>query len=142
MFRKFLEKDLKGIFEAERVEFSNSLGEVGQELGCLFVVIDSEGVKNNFREGENYFSVVGTLEFIQNQSQTSFGFFNQRMSLTKYEAAGNLRLLNRESNESLNGDSEILLVKKSQKFSYRITIPYNKPLGEIEEFEIASLSTT
>jgi len=141
MFKKFLEKDLKAIFEAERVEFSNSIGEVGQELGCLFVVIDPEGVKNNFREGENYFSVVGTLEFIQDQSQTSFGFFNQRMSLTKYEAAGNLRLLNRESNESLTGDSEILLVKKSQKFSYRIAIPYNPPIGEIEGFEITSIST-
>lgn len=140
MFRKFLEKDLKAIFEAERVEFANSIGEVGQELGCIFVVIDPEGVKNNFREGENYFSVVGTLEFIQDESQTSFGFFNQRMALTKYEAAGNLRLLNRESNESLSNESSILLVKKSQKFSYRIAIPYNPPIGEIEELEIGTLS--
>ncbi len=142
MFKKFLEKDLKAIFEADRVEFSNSITDYGEELGCLFVVIDPEGVKNNFREGENYFSVVGTLEFIQDQSQTSFGFFNQRMALTKYEAAGNLRLLNRESNESLGGDSAILLVKKSQKFSYRIAIPYNPPLGDIEELVIASISTT
>lgn len=141
MFKKFLEKDLKAIFEADRVEFSNSIGDYGQELGCLFVVIDPEGVKNNFRESENYFSVVGTLEFIQDQSQTSFGFFNQRMALTKYEAAGDLKLFNRESNESLTGDSEILLVKKSQKFSYRIAIPYNPPIGEIEELEIGSLST-
>jgi hypothetical protein len=140
MFRKFLEKDLKAIFEADRVEFSNSIGDFGQELGCLFVVIDPEGVKNNFREGENYFSVVGTLEFIQDESQTSFGFFNQRMALTKYEAAGNLRLLNRESNESLSNESAILLVKKSQKFSYRIAIPYNPPIGEIEELEIGTLS--
>jgi len=142
VFRKFLEKDVAAIFEKERVDFSNSSLPEGQELDCLFVVIDQDGVKNNFREGENYFSVVGSLEIIEDQTLTAFGFFNQRMALSKYETAGTLRLLGRESNEPMASDSARILVKKSQKFSYRIAILYNTPIGEIEEFEIASLSTT
>jgi hypothetical protein len=133
MFRKFLEKDLKAIFEKERVDFSNSLVNEGQELDCLFVVIDQDGVKNNFRTGENYFSVVGTLEIIEDQKLTAFGFYNQRMSLSKYETKGKLILLGRESNESLGSDLGRILIKKSQKFSYRIAIPYNPALGEIDE---------
>jgi len=140
MFREFLKKDLAAIFEIKQVDFSNSLPEFGQELGCLFVVIDQDGVKNNFREGENYFSVVGTLELIQDQTQTNFGFFNQRMALSKYQSKGTLRLIERESNEPLSAigsnDADRLLVKKSQKFSYRISIPYNPAIGEIESVEM------
>lgn len=135
MFREFLKKDLIAIFEKKRVDFSNSIVEYGQELGCLFVVIDQDGVKNNFRDGENYFSVVGTLEFIDDSTQTSFGFYNQRMTLSKYEFINRLKLLGRESNEPLNSESERLLIKKSQKFSYRISISYNKPIGNIESLE-------
>lgn len=141
MFKKFLEKDLKAIFEKERVDFSNSIGHFGSELGVLFVVIDQDGVKNNFRTGENYFSVVGTLEFIDDDTQTNFGFFNQRMSLTKYESKGKLYLLGRESNEALNvAESDRILVKKSQKFLYQISIPYNPAIGNIESVDLV-LST-
>lgn len=137
MFKEFLEKDLKAIFEKERVDFSNALSHFGSELGVLFAIIDQDGVKNNFRDGENYFSIMGTLEFMDDATQTSFGYFSQRMALSKYEAAGNLKLIGRESSESLNNaDSDRLLVRKSQKFSYRISIPYNKPLGNIESLEL------
>ena len=137
MFREFLKKDLKAIFEKKRVDFSNSLPEFGQEMDCLFVVIDQDGVKNNFREGENYFRVVGTMEIIEDQTQTNFGFFNQRMALSKYESEGKIKLLGRESNEPLNSETERLLVKKSQKFMYQISIPYNPPIGEIEEVDFS-----
>lgn len=140
MFREFLEKDLAAIFEKERVNFLNSLPPYGSELGILFVIVDEDGIKNNFRTGENYFSVVGTIEFLDDATQTSFGFFNQRMALSKYKTAGNFRLLGRESNESLSGDGGIILIKKSQKFSYRIAIPYNPAIGEIESLEL-QLST-
>jgi hypothetical protein len=140
MFKKFLEKDLTAIFERERVDFSNSLTDFGQELDCLFVVIDQDGVKNNFRDGENYFSVVGTIEIIDDQTLTGFGFFNQRMALSRYQSEGKLILLDRESNEPMASDSARILVKKSQKFSYRIAIPYNPPIGEIEELEIGEIN--
>jgi hypothetical protein len=133
MFRKFLEKDLTAIFERERVDFSNSLVEFGQELDCLFVVIDQDGVKNHFRTGENYFSVVGTIELLEDETLTNFGFFSQRMALSQYKPDGKFILLGRESNESLANESERILVKKSQKFSYRISIPYNPAIGEIEQ---------
>jgi len=136
MFREFLKKDLIGIFEKSEVEFSNSLVEVGQEANCLFVVIDQDGVKNNFRSGENYFSVTGTLEFIQDSTETNFGYFNQRMALSQFETEGKFILIGRESNEPLNSETERLLVKKSQKFSYRISIPYNAALGQIEDLEL------
>lgn len=133
MFRKYLEKDLEGIFEKE-VEFSNSLLKFGSELGVIFVVLDQDGIKNNFREGENYFSVLGSVEIVNDAKQTNFGFFNQRKSLNKFEAFGEFRLLGRESNESIsNSDSERILIKKSQRFNYRISIPYNKSIGDIEE---------
>ena len=133
MFREFLKKDLAAIFEKDEVEFSNALSHFESELGLLYIIIDQDGVKNNFREGENYFSVVGTLEFLDDQAQTSFGFFSQRMALSKYKPTGTLRLLDRESSESLSySDSDRILIKKSQKFSYRISIPYNPPIGEIE----------
>jgi len=135
MFREFLKKDLMAIFEKESVDFSNSIVEYGQELGCLFVVIDQDGIKNNFRDGENYFSVVGTIEFIEDSTQTSFGFYSQRMALSKYEFKNRFKLLGRESNEPLNSESERILIKKSQKFIYRISIPYNAPIGNIEELE-------
>lgn len=140
MFRKFLEKDLAGIFETKRVDFSNSLLEFGQELDCLFVVIDQDGVKNHFRTGENYFSVTGTIELIQDSTQTGFGFFNQRMALSQFETKGDFKLIGRESNEPLDSETERLLIKKSQKFMYRISIPYNPAIGEIEDFEISSLN--
>tara|TARA_R110000851_G_scaffold184676_3_gene334042 strand:- start:415 stop:840 length:426 start_codon:yes stop_codon:yes gene_type:complete len=140
MFREFLEKDLAAIFEKERINFLNSLPSFGSELGVLFVIVDEDGIKNNFRTGENYFSVVGTIEFLDDATQTSFGFFNQRMALSKYKTAGNFRLLGRESNESLSGDGGIILVKKSQKFSYRIATPYNPAIGEIEGL-ITNLNT-
>ena len=140
MFRKFLEKDLQGIFETKAVDFSNSLPDFGQELGCLFVIIDQDGVKNNFRQGENYFSVIGTIELIQDLRQTSFGFFSQRVALTKFETKGDLKLIGRESNDPLGGESERILIKKSQKFIYRIAIPYNPAIGEIEGFEISTIN--
>lgn len=136
MFREFLKKDLIGIFEKSEVDFSNTFPEFGQELNCLFVIIDQDGVKNNFRDGENYFSVSGTIEFIQDSTQTNFGFFNQRMALTQFETKGTFRLIGRESNEPLNSESGRILVKKSQKFSYRISIAYNKPIGQIESLDV------
>ena len=133
MFRKSLEKDLGAIFEKERVSFSNDLAHFESELGTLFVVIDQNGVKNNFRDSESYFKVTGTLEFIDDKDSTDFGFFSQRMILSKYQAAGKLYLVDRESSESLNKeDSDVILVKKSQKFLYLISIPCNEPIGEIE----------
>jgi len=80
------------------------------------------------------------LEIIEDQTQTNFGFFAQRMALSKYKTEGNFRLLDRESNEPLNSETERLLVKKSQKFSYRIAIPYNPPIGEIEELQIGEIT--
>lgn len=136
MFREFMQKDLLGIFEKQRVDFSSSLANLGSELGTLFVVIDQDGIKNSFREGENYFSVVGTIEFLEDKTQTSFGFFSQRMALSKYEAKGKFVLLGRESNEAVNSEAGRTLINKSQKFSYRIAIPYNKPLGEIESLTL------
>jgi len=140
MFREFLKKDLTGIFEKSEVDFSNSLIEAGQEANCLFVVIDQDGVKNNFRNGENYFSVIGTLEFIQDSTETNFGYFNQRMALSQFETKGKFILIGRESNEPLSQETKRLLVKKSQKFSYRIAIPYNPSIGEIEELEIGTIT--
>jgi hypothetical protein len=140
MFKEFLKKDLMALFETESIDFANSIGDFGSELGCMLVVIDQEGVKNNFRDGENYFSVIGTLEYFQDQTQTNFGFFNQRIFLSKYKTKGKFRLIGRESNEEVsndpNGDSMRLLVKKSQKFNYRISIPYNAPIGDIESLEL------
>jgi len=139
VFREFLKKDLIAIFEKEEVDFLNSLAHFGSELGCLFVVIDQDGVKNNFRDGENYFSIVGTVEFLEDQTQTGFGFFSQRMALSQYKSKGDFKLLGRESNEPIandsNHDSDRIVIKKSQKFSYRISIPYNKPIGNIEGLE-------
>jgi len=135
MFKEFLKKDLAAIFEKEEVDFLNSSGN-NQENSCLFVVLDQDGVKNNFRSGENYFSVTGTLEVIEDQTLTSFGFFNKRMALSKYESSGVLRLLGRESSEPTSSETQRILVKKSQKFNYRISIPYNPAIGEIEELEI------
>ena len=140
MFKKFLEKDLFGIFEIANISFENAVANFGEELGCLLVAVDQDGVKSNFREGENYFSVIGTIEYLQDQTQTNFGFFAQRMAMSKFKTKGTFRLLDRESNEPLgndpNNDSKRLIVKKSQKFSYRISIPYNKPIGEIESVEM------
>lgn len=140
MFKEYLKKDLKAIFETKSVDFANAVSNFGSELGCLLVVIDQEGVKNNFQDGENYFSVVGSIEYLQDQTQTNFGFFSQRMALSKYKTAGTFRLINRESNEPLgndpNNDSVRLIVKKSQKFSYRISIPFNAPIGDISGLEL------
>lgn len=137
MFRNFLKKDLTAIFDTENVDFSNNVSNFGQELGCILVAIDQDGVKNNFRDGENYFSVVGRIEYMQDQTETNFGFFSQRLALSKFKTKGNFRLLDRESNESLNEDESLrLIVKKSQKFSYRISIPYNEPIGSIEELNL------
>lgn len=139
MFKEFLKKDFNGVFERE-VDFSNALSHFGSELKVLMIIIDQDGIKNNFRDGENYFSVIGTMEIVDDAKQTNFGFFNQRMALSKFETAGKITLLGRESNEPLNNpDSDRLLVKKSQKFNYRISIPYNKPIGEIEELEIETI---
>lgn len=132
MFREFLKKDLIGIFEKEEVDFSNSPSHLESELGVIFVVIDPDGVKNHFRNGENYFSVIGKIEFLDDATHTSFGFFSQRMALSKYESVGNFRLIGRESNDSVSDEGERLLVKKSHDFSYRISIPYNKSIGYIE----------
>ena len=140
MFKKYLEKDLIGIFEKKRVDFSNSLTNLGAELETLFVVIDEEGIKNNFREGENYFSVVGAIEFLADKTQTAFGFFNQRMALSKFETAGQFRLLGRESNEATQNEAGMILTKKSQKFSYRIAIPFNPAIGEIESLDLTSIT--
>ncbi len=140
MFREFLKKDLKAIFEAKSVDFANAVANFGGELGCILVVVDQDGVKNNFREGESYFSVIGTIEYLQDQTQTNFGFFSQRMAMSNYKTKGTFRLLDRESNEPLgndpNSDAVRLVVKKSQKFSYRISIPYNKPIGNIESVDM------
>lgn len=136
MFQKFLEKDLKAIFEKERVQFSNSSTHFGSELNTLFVIIEQDGIKNNFRDGENYFSINGSIEFLEDVKNTEFGFFNQRVSLSKYESAGNLMLLGRESNEQTNAESERLLISKSQSFLYKISIPYNPAIGEIEELTL------
>lgn len=140
MFRKFLEQDLIAIFEKEQVDFSNNPAHFQSELDVLFVLIDPDGVKNNCREGENYFSVIGTLEFVEDKTQTNFGFFNQRMMLSRFKPAGTLRLLGREGSETLANDqeqvSDRILIKKSQKFSYRISIPFNKPIGDIEGLEL------
>ena len=62
MFKEYLKKDLKAIFETKSVDFANAVSNFGSELGCLLVVIDQEGVKNNFQDGENYFAVVGSIE--------------------------------------------------------------------------------
>jgi hypothetical protein len=133
MFREFLKKDIQAIFEIDQVDFANEASNFGQELGCILIVIDQDGVKNNFRQGENYFFVVGRIEYLQDQTQTNFGFFSQRLALSKFKTKGAFRLLDREGNEALNSDDSLrLLVKKSQKFSYRISIPYNAPIGEIE----------
>lgn len=139
MFRKFLKKDLQAIFEIENVDFSNSLSHFESELQLLNVVIDQDGIKNNFRTGENYFSVDGTLEYLCDQTQTGFGFFTQRMNLSLYQSKGDLKLIGRESNEPISNDSDLisdrLIIKKSQKFCYRISIPYNPAAGKIEVFE-------
>jgi hypothetical protein len=136
MFKEFLKKDLIAIFETESVDFANGVGNFGSELGCLLVVLDQDGIKSNFRDGESYFSVVGTLEYVQDQTQTKFGFFNERIFLSKFETKGKFKLLDRESNEAIandpNNDAMRLLVKKSQKFNYRISIPFNEPIGDIE----------
>jgi hypothetical protein len=142
MIREILKKDLAGIFQISRIDFSNSLIDGEQELDNLFVIIDQDGIKNNFRQGENYFALTGTLEIINDQTVTDFGYFSQRKALTKFEARGKLQLIGRESNEPLETGTERLLIKKSQKFIYRVSIPYNKPIGEIEEFEIGNFSTT
>jgi hypothetical protein len=139
MFREFLKKDLIAIFEIQQVDFSNSLAHFESELQILNVVIDPEGVKNNFRDGENYFAVDGTIEYLSDQTQTNFGFFNQRMILSQYKSKGDFKLIGRESNDQLANDSELvsdrLIIKKSQKFCYRISIPFNKPIADIEGFE-------
>lgn len=141
MFKEFLKKDLKAIFETKSVDFANAISNFGAELGCLLIVIDQDGVKNNFRDGENYFAVSGSIEYLQDQTQTNFGFFSQRMILNRYKTKGDFKLIGRESNEPLgndpSNDSNRLIVKKSQKFSYRISIPYNKPIGEIEGLELS-----
>ena len=136
MFRDFLIKDLIAIFEKERVDFSSALANLGSELGVLFVVLEQDGMKNSFREGENYFSVTGNIEFLDDTTQTSFGFFSQRMALTKYKSSGKFILLDRESNEAINSEAGRILIKKSQRFNYKISIPYNPPLGEIESLRL------
>jgi hypothetical protein len=145
MFKEFLKKDLIAIFETESVDFANAVANFGSELGCILIVIDQDGVKNNFRDGENYFSVIGTLEYLQEQKETNFGFFTQRIFLSKYKTKGKFKLLDRESNEAIandaNNDSMRLLVKKSQKFNYRISIPYNAPLGNIANLELQTSLT-
>lgn len=140
MFREFLKKDLIGIFETKSVDFANAISNFGAELGCLLIVIDQDGVKNNFRDGENYFAVSGTIEYLQDQTQTNFGFFYQRINLNRFKTKGDFKLIGRESNEPLgndpSNDSIRLIVKKTQKFSYRISIPYNKPIGNIEGLDL------
>jgi hypothetical protein len=145
MFKQFLKKDLQALFETESVDFANGVGNFGSELGCLLVVLDQDGIKSNFRDGESYFSVVGTLEYVQDQTQTKFGFFNERIFLSKFETKGKFKLLDRESNEAIandpNNDAMRLLVKKSQKFNYRISIPFNPPIGDIESVEFQTSLT-
>tara|TARA_R110000787_G_scaffold130064_4_gene241993 strand:- start:1003 stop:1428 length:426 start_codon:yes stop_codon:yes gene_type:complete len=136
MFREYLKKDLLGIFEKERVNFTSALSNLGSELGAIFVLIEQDGVKNSFRTGENYFSVTGSIEFLVDKTQTVFGFFSQRMALSRYETAGKFILLDRESNESINFGVGRILIKKSQRFSYRVAIPYNKAPGNITELEL------
>ncbi len=47
MFKEYLKKDLKAIFETKSVDFANAVSNFGSELGCLFVVIDQE--QRNFQ---------------------------------------------------------------------------------------------
>lgn len=144
MFREYLKKDLFGIFGIEQIDFANNPAHFGSELKTLFVVLDQDGIKNNVRQGENYFAVTGTLEFVQDKTQTNFGFFSQRKALSNFKTKGTLYLLNGESNDTLASDSDQvsdrILVKKSQKFSYRIAIPFNPAIGEIEDYENGQVS--
>ncbi len=139
MFKKYLKKDLFGIFEIEEIDFANNPAHFGSELKTLFVVVDQDGIKTNVRQGEIYFSVTGTIEFMQDQTQTNFGFFAQRMALTQFKTKGTFRLLEREDNQTLandnNNDANRILVKKSQKFSYRISIPFNPAIGNISGYK-------
>jgi hypothetical protein len=144
MFRKYLKKDLFGIFEIEQIDFANTPAHFNSELKMLSVVVDQDGIRTIPRQGEIYFSVVGTIEFVQDQTQTNFGFFAQRMMLSQFKTKGTFRLLDKESNETLasdsNNDADRILVKKSQKFSYRISIPFNPAIGEIEDYENGQVS--
>lgn len=144
MFKKYLKKDLFGIFEIGQIDFANNPAHFGSELKTLLVVVDQDGIRTIPRQGEIYFSVTGTIEFVQDQTQTSFGFFAQRMALSQFKTKGTFRLLDGEGNETLandnNNDANRILVKKSQKFSYRISIPFNPAIGEIEDYENGEIS--
>lgn len=131
MFRPKFEECLKNIFELDRVIYGN-ISE-GSEQNAVYVSITS--VKSSPKNGEIYFRVNGTLGINAEAVNYNYGYLKQRCKLAdkKYKQYFGFSSVDNNVNFTIYED---FFVKPTLDFTFRISLPYNPPIGKIQYSKI------
>lgn len=131
MFRPKLEECLKGIFEVDRVIYG-SVSE-GSEQNAVYVLITQ--IKTSPKDGECYFRVKGTLGINAEAVNYTYGYLKQRCRLAPKEFTKYFGFASNDNNINF-ADYDDYYVKPTLDFTFRASIPWNPPIGKIEDEKI------
>ena len=126
MFRPLLEKKLKDIFGLPAVRY----GSINERSEKNVVWVEIFSVKTSPRDGDIYFRVSGRLGINATASNYKFGFLKERIGKATAEARKGMFFSSVDDNISFT-DYNDEFVKPTVDFTFRVSLPYDPPSGEI-----------
>lgn len=126
MFRPILEKKLKDIFGLPAVRY----GSINERSEKNVVWVEIFSVKTSPRDGDIYFRVSGRLGINATASNYKFGFLKERIGKATAEARKGMFFSSVDDNISFT-DYNDEFVKPTVDFTFRVSLPYDPPSGEI-----------
>lgn len=126
MFRPILEKKLKDIFGLPAVRY----GSINERSEKNVVWVEIFSVKTSPRDGNIYFRVSGRLGINATAKNYKFGFLKERIGKATAEARKGMFFSSVDDNVSF-ADYNDEFVKPTVDFTFRISLPYDPPSGEI-----------
>lgn len=131
MFRPKLEQCLKGIFEVDRVIYENVAE--GAEQNAVYVSITN--IKTSPKDGQCYFRVNGTLGINAEAVNYTYGYLKQRCKLADKSLTKYFGFASNDNNVNFAVYDDFY-VKPTLDFTFRVSIPWNPPVGKIEYAKI------
>ena len=126
MFRPVLEEKLKDIFGLPAVRYGSIMER--SEKNVLWVEILS--VKTSPRDGDIYFRISGRLGINASAQNYKFGYLKERIGKASLEARKGFVFSSIDDNVSFS-DYNDEFVKPTVDFTFRVSLPYDPPSGEI-----------
>ena len=126
MFRPILEKKIKDIFGLPAVRY----GSINERSEKNVVWVEIFSVKTSPRDGDIYFRVSGRLGINATASNYKFGFLKERIGKATAEARKGMFFSSVDDNISFT-DYNDEFVKPTVDFTFRVSLPYDPPSGEI-----------